>query len=520
MIQRGRVFTLAWMSIAFIVLQPALASSSHDPVTTSTDDPAGVYSRDRSFTWPGSRIAQLRHSLEENPGQPDVLVALGTELEAIGDLRRALDAYRLALSLEPANALAYYHFSNASRRLHAITETRLMDQERALARERNAQVHVGRGEALAAMGQDVDAVHELSHALTLSPEHPQARLSLGLALFNIGEIDRAIHQYRAVLHRHPELPEARLRLAKALIAKREWKAAEGELRQATRLRPDWVEAHLALASMRYTLGDVEGTIESYRDVLQLRPEFAEARYNLALVYKLDGREDEAIQELVAAARAGVPDAQYFVGMAYLHGRGVPPDRSVALEWLFRADEQGVGQAREILAQLRRQALVEPPSNLDQPGTLTRAFADIRDGIWRGFPELDREGPGDTVGANLLRAGRAGEAVPILIREAGALIVRSQVLLAALYEEGVEGEIARFDERILRYFEGAAVEGAPQAQVALARIYGLGLGVPPDEERAIRLLRDHREPSARRLVSEIAGRAAGDRHALYEGRGTR
>ena len=124
-----------------------------------------------------------------------------------------------------------------------------------------------------------------------------------------------------------------------------------------------------------------------------------------------------------------------------------------------------------------------------------AFREYRHGIWREFRELSPEDSSDEVGARLLRVGRPREAVPVLIKEAEALSDRAPVLLEALYEEGVGGHVAPFDTRIFEYFEMAATEGHPRSRLALARIYGLGLGVKPDLDKARALLKDHPDPAA-------------------------
>jgi hypothetical protein len=78
------------------------------------------------------------------------------------------------------------------------------------------------------------------------------------------------------------------------------------------------------------------------------------------------------------------------------------------------------------------------------------------GLWKDFPDLTTTGD-DTIGAALLRQGRAGEAVAVLIREAWALSQPAQRQLEMLYEQGVDGLPAR-DPRILSYMKGAAAEG--------------------------------------------------------------
>jgi TPR repeat protein len=92
---------------------------------------------------------------------------------------------------------------------------------------------------------------------------------------------------------------------------------------------------------------------------------------------------------------------------------------------------------------------------------------------------------------------------VLITEALALSEPAQRTLETVYEHGAEGQLAAYDTRILAYFTAAAAEGDPRARVALARIYARGLGVSPDLERAVDLLKATPHEDARRLLRELS-----------------
>ena len=301
------------------------------------------------------------------------------------------------------------------------------------------------------------AATALRAALRREPDLIEARASLGLALYGTGDLDAAAEELRAALSRAPDAVAARLTLATVLVAKQDWGAARVELEQILSAHPDLLQAHYSLGVVRYAQGDLDGAIEAYRRVLAGDPQNQDARYSLALVLKLVHREAEATPELLGAAQAGHERAQYFIGTAYASGVGVERDLAMAIMWWFRAAEQGVTQADEALAQLRQVALGRGRRVASDQQSVEQAFRDYRTGLWRDFPDLAANGD-DTVGGALLRRGRAREAVPVLIREAGALSEPAQRLLETLYEQGVEGQLPAHDPRILGYFNRAAAEG--------------------------------------------------------------
>src|SRR5262249_12659566 len=286
------------------------------------------------------------------------------------------------------------------------------------------------------------------------------------ALLAMGDLDGAAEELRALLRQSPDAVQARYALAVALMAKQDWSAARSELDEVLRRQPDMVPALYSLGLVRYAQGDLNGAMEAYRQVLARNPEHADARYNLALLLKLTHRDAEATPEFVAAARAGHARAQFFAGTAYARGLGVEPDLARAIAWWSRAAEQGSLEAGAALAELRQAALGKVRRAPAERRAVEQAFRDYRPGIWSDYPQLAKSGDEDTVGAALLRQGRGGEAVPVLISEALAFSEPAQALLEDLYARGAPGQVLPHDPRILTYFKTAAAEGQVRAQRVL------------------------------------------------------
>ncbi|MGI4945094.1 MAG: tetratricopeptide repeat protein, partial [Janthinobacterium lividum] len=67
----------------------------------------------------------------------------------------------------------------------------------------------------------------------------------------------------------------------------------------------------------------------------------------------------AFPVLAKAAGAGLPEAQYRIGKAYLEGAGVPASRPDAALWLERAAESGWVEAQTLLSTLYLYGLIAP-----------------------------------------------------------------------------------------------------------------------------------------------------------------
>jgi TPR repeat protein len=353
----------------------------------------------------------------------------------------------------------------------------------------------------------VDAVMvlgELRKAVLVSPYSADDRLKLAQGLYRIGDLDAALDECRVALKLESHNAKAYLQLGVTLMAKQDGHAASIALMEAILLDPELTHAHYSLGSVQYSLGNLTAAIQSYRRALDLQPNFPDARYRLALVLKLANRHKEAVQFMEEAAIGGVPQAQYFMGNAYRNGQGVEKNLVLAIRWWTKAVEFGQQRAAESLSQLRRQALSPDQSERRRKDAI-EAFRQYRDELWVDYPDAGRNNPSESLGITLLKDSQASNGVTALFAEAFALGETAHDELARLYETGLDTRLAQFDKRILTCFATTAADGFIPSKKALARIYGKGLGVTPDVQKAKAMLKGLSKQEMRAFLDEIAGR---------------
>ena len=343
---------------------------------------------------------------------------------------------------------------------------------------------------------------ELRNAVRVLPLSADERLKLAEGLYQIGDLDAAIDECRVALKLKPHNARAYLQLGVALMAKQDGHAAAIALMEAVLLDPTLTHAHYSLGSVQYSLGNVTAAIQSYRRALELQPNFPDARYRLALVLKLTNRHREAAQLMEEAAIGGVPQAQYFIGNAYRNGQGVDKSLSLAIRWWTKAAEFGQQRAAESLSQLRRQALSPDQSDRRQKEAI-EAFRQYRDELWADYPNIASNGSSQSVGIALLKDNQTTDAVTALFAEAFALGETAHDELARLYETGLETGVVKFDKRVITCFETTAADGYIPSKKALARIYGKGLGVTPDLQKAKAILKGLSKQEMKTILDEIA-----------------
>ncbi|TKS61329.1 MAG: hypothetical protein EWM72_00466 [Nitrospira sp.] len=345
---------------------------------------------------------------------------------------------------------------------------------------------------------------ELRRAVRVSPDSADDRLKLAQGLYRVGDLDAALDECRVALKLEPNNAKAHLQLGVTLMAKQDGRAAATALMEAILLDPELTHAHYSLGSVQYSLGNLTAAIQSYRRALELQPNFPDACYRLALVLKLTNRNQESTQFMEEAAIGGVPQAQFFMGNAYRNGQGIEKNLALAIRWWTKAVEFGHQRAAESLSQLRRQALSPDQSERRRKDAL-EAFRQYRDNLWADYPDTVRNDPNESLGLALLKDTQATNGVTALFDEAFALSETAQDGLARLYENGLDIRLVQFDKRILNCFETTAADGFIPAKKALARIYGKGLGVTPDLQKAKATLKGLSKLEMKAVLDEIAGR---------------
>jgi TPR repeat protein len=192
-----------------------------------------------------------------------------------------------------------------------------------------------------------------------------------------------------------------------------------------------------------------------------------------------------------------------MGNAYRNGQGVEKNLARAIYWWTKAVEFGQQRAAESLSQLRRQALSLEQSDRRRKDAY-EGFKQYRDAAWADYPNVNRTNLNESLGIALLKGNQAPIGVSTLFAEAFALSEPAHDELASLYETGLDTRFAQFDPRILTCFTTTAADGFIPAKKALARIYGKGIGVTRDLQKAKAMLKGLSKQDSKEILAEIAG----------------
>ena len=252
----------------------------------------------------------------------ETLIAEGNRAEDAGDLARACELYRRAVSLAPRLAKAHLNLGVG---LEASGDAAgaLAAYEKALAIDpASPAANYNLGKLLYTQGAYGEAARRLKQALEGRAQFPEARIVLGYALHALGELEAAASELETGLAQRPEDDAARTALSQALFSMAEIHAARGELQEALdayrrllETLPDHAVALCNVGTILKALGRVAEALDYYRKAVAADPQSFDAHYYLGITQREQGRTEEALASFRRAIelRPAMVDVHFALG---------------------------------------------------------------------------------------------------------------------------------------------------------------------------------------------------------------
>ena len=208
-------------------------------------------------------IDVLERARKADPSSYELAFALGGAFLVKGDPARALEAYDLALGLEPASVTAL-------RQAAAVAE-RQGELERSLSYWMRAK--------------------------KLAADDPEILLGFGRVCLKMDLLEDAEPALIRAAGLRPGEPAYQYTLAVAKVGKRQYEAAQGLLEPLALKRPGDAQLQYALGSVLYMQGHLAEADARLRESLRLDADQVASPYYLALVARDQGHDAEAIERL-------------------------------------------------------------------------------------------------------------------------------------------------------------------------------------------------------------------------------
>jgi serine/threonine protein kinase/Flp pilus assembly protein TadD len=241
------------------------------------------------------------------------------------DVIAARDLFTHAAALDPGYARAYagladccvYLFLYAGRDPAYLTQAEAATR-RALELDPDlAEAHASLGMCLSSAGRHAEAEAEFRAASELNPDLFEAHYFYARDSFTQGKLDQAVRAYEEASRVRPDDYQAPLlvaqiyddlgRSAEAQASRRRGvQAAEEHLRSNERDARAWYMGANGLVAM----GERDRGLEWARRALEIDPDEPMLLYNIACIYCLAGRKDEALDCLERAAVGGAAQREW------------------------------------------------------------------------------------------------------------------------------------------------------------------------------------------------------------------
>ncbi len=225
--------------------------------------------------WQEARTT-LERLVAADPANPVFVGQLAEAARRGGDLDRALQYYRQALSLNPDDREARYNY--------AVT--------------------------LQEAGRLEEAFVALKTAISLDPGRPEAHNALGIALAARGELPLARDEFRRAVELDPRNTRAWNNLGNVLRDLGNLDEAEQAYRRAVFLDASYVDPWNGLGTVEVQRDRPLAALPYFDRALALAPSLHEARMNRAIALDLAGRGAEAMREYRAFLAAAGGDRRY------------------------------------------------------------------------------------------------------------------------------------------------------------------------------------------------------------------
>jgi tetratricopeptide (TPR) repeat protein len=245
---------------------------------------------------------KILQDLTAREPEPDPLNLLGHLAEDTGNIQLSLDAFKRAVDLAPDHEENYLDYSslciaygNSALALDAVK----VGLEHI---PHSYRLKVQQGAILANLGKQEEAKAAFESAMKFQSDNKEAFLGLAVALTRMDRFDEAVRTYAEGVERFPNDFNLNYYYAFALFRMAQHQGLKGQaanrvrqaIEKAIQLNSHFAGAHY-LRAKYYTMLDPNPTlaIENLESCLRLAPRYVPAKYQLALLYRSMGKNQES-----------------------------------------------------------------------------------------------------------------------------------------------------------------------------------------------------------------------------------
>jgi tetratricopeptide (TPR) repeat protein len=254
------------------------------------------------------RVDKGRDLLESSYSKvPDRTLHIQAGLELVrsywdsGEFEKARGVLKKLEEFDATNSEVLY----TSYRLHSEIASAAL-RKLVVADADSAWVHEVLGQNYMAQEHYSPAITEFREAIKRGPRLSGLHYQLGEALFAAARTEEnrslAEKEFLAELHVNPSDAGSLAKLAEIALERSDTPKAKALLKQALAAKSGLADVHVTMAKVLQREGDTAGTIAELEAAEKIAPENKNTHYQLAQLYRAQGKSDEAERELAIFRR--------------------------------------------------------------------------------------------------------------------------------------------------------------------------------------------------------------------------
>ncbi len=173
---------------------------------------------------------------------------------------------------------------------------------------KSAALYAQRGAAWFKLREFDRSIEDFTTALKLDDKLDEAYFGRGMALGRNGQTEEAVTDLGVYIHRHPDSSLAYTKRGIRYLWANDLDRAEKDFTRAIALDPRNAEAHDDLGVIHAQRGNYDKAEQHFHSVLRAEPSYQKGWHNLAMVYYITSRNEEALTTVDRALKL-IPEAR-------------------------------------------------------------------------------------------------------------------------------------------------------------------------------------------------------------------
>jgi len=243
----------------------------------------------------------LKHATPNSPEAMRYTILLGMAHYGLGQFVEAAPYLRTAADADPQNLPMRFALAHSllwskqySKVLDVYKEILALDPD-------SAEADMLAGEALDEMSDSSGAIEMFRKAVKAKPNEPDVHFGLGYLLWSQKQYPEAIKEFQAELANNPEHAQSMLYVADAHIQMNQYAEAAPLLEKAVSLDPSLGLAHLDLGILAANDGRNDDALQQFLAAEKFIPNDVNVHWRLGRLYRTMGKKEEARIELEKAS---------------------------------------------------------------------------------------------------------------------------------------------------------------------------------------------------------------------------